>query len=145
MKTIYNKISERLSALKDIPLLLMRLILAYGFYTPAIMKLKNMESIGEWYGSLGIPLPLFSAYLSGVTEISGIVLLVLGLGTRIASIPLIIMMVVAIITVHIGNGFEAGDNGFEIPIYYIIMLFTLIIYGSGRISIDNLIKNRVNK
>ena len=94
MKTIYNKISERLSALKDIPLLLMRLILAYGFYTPAIMKLKNMESIGEWYGSLGIPLPLFSAYLSGVTEISGIVLLVLGLGTRIASIPLIIMMVV---------------------------------------------------
>ena len=70
----------------------------------------------------------------------GAILLLLGIGTRIISIPLIIVMMVAIFTVHLGNGFEAGDNGFEIPLYYIIMLLTLLIYGGGKISIDFFIK-----
>jgi hypothetical protein len=34
--------------------------------------------------------------------------------------PLIITMIVAIVTVYWENGFEAGENGFEIPLYYII-------------------------
>ena len=54
-------------------------------------------------------------------------------------------MIVAISTVHIGNGFEAGSNGFEIPLYYILMLFSLLISGPGKISIDSLIKKLLNK
>ena len=48
-------------------------------------------------------------------------------------------MLVAIVTVHLGNGFEAGSNGFEIPLYYLLMLFALLINGAGKISLDNLI------
>jgi putative oxidoreductase len=36
--------------------------------------------------------------------------------------------------------FEAGDNGFEIPIHYIIMLFTLMVYGSGKFNVDFFVK-----
>jgi putative oxidoreductase len=106
------------------------------------MKWKDIKSVGEWFGSLGIPAPLFNAYLAATTESLGVVLLTLGLGTRIISIPLIITMIVAIKTVHWANGFDAGNNGFEIPLYYLIMLFTLMVFGSGKISIDNLINNK---
>jgi len=140
LEKCYNKFSK----LKDLPLLFIRLVLAYGFFNPAMMKLKDITSIAEWFGSIGIPFPTLNAYLATGTEVLGVILLTLGLFTRLISIPLIITMIVAIVTVHSGNGFEAGDNGFEIPLYYIIMLFTLMVYGSGKISLDyfsNKIKN----
>jgi len=49
-------------------------------------------------------------------------------------------MFVAIKTVHLANGFEAGSNGYEIPLYYVLMLFTLLIYGPGKFSVDRIIK-----
>ena len=143
LKTTYYNLVEKLSGLKDLPLLFMRLILAVGFYGPAMMKLKNIDNIIEWFGSIGIPMPALNAYLATGTETLGFVLLFLGLGTRIIAIPLIITMIVAIVTVHLGHGFEAGNNGFEIPVYYMIMLFTLVVYGSGKISLDHLLnKNK---
>lgn len=138
-----EKLNNKLSKLKNLPLLFIRLILAYGFFNPAMIKLKDINSIAEWFGSMGIPLPTLNAYLATGTEILGVILLTLGLFTRFISIPLIITMIVAIVTVHGGNGFEAGNNGFEIPLYYMIMLFTLLIYGSGEISLDHLLfKNK---
>jgi len=142
LKTTYYNLVEKLSGLKDLPLLFMRLILAIGFYGPAMMKLKNIDNIIEWFGSIGIPMPALNAYLATGTETLGFVLLFLGLGTRIIAIPLIITMIVAIVTVHLGHGFEAGNNGFEIPVYYMIMLFTLVVYGSGKISLDHLLNKQ---
>ncbi len=138
-KSKYSCFVEKVSNLRSIPLLLMRWILAYGFYSPAMMKWKDINSIGEWFGSMGIPAPLLNAYLAATTEIVGVVLLTLGLFTRIISIPLMVTMVVAIVTVHLSNGFEAGNNGYEIPLYYLIMLLTLVIYGGGKFSLDYLL------
>jgi len=145
MKTIYFNITERLSKLKDIPLLMMRLILAYGFYQPAMMKLKDISAIAEWFESMEIPAPTLNAYLATYTEVSGFILLTLGFATRFISIPLMITMFVAIRTVHWENGFSASDNGYEIPLYYMIMLFTLFINGSGKISVDYFISNFFKK
>ena len=102
-------------------------------------KLQDIHAIGDWFASLNIPAPYFQAYLATGTEILGVILLTLGLFTRIISFPLIITMIVAIVTVHWENGFSSGDNGFEIPLYYINMLITLIFFGSGRISLDHLL------
>lgn len=145
MKTIqmYQKATKRLSNLSDLPPLFFRLILAYGFYGPAMMKWNNIGNVAEWFGSIGIPMPTLNAYLAASTEIAGVVLLALGLGTRLISIPLIFTMFVAIVTVHLGNGFEAGNNGLEIPSYYILMLFALFISGAGRISLDNIISKKL--
>ena len=139
----YITIAERLSGLKDLPLFFIRLALAYGFYMPAMMKWGNINGIAEWFGSMGIPMPTLNAYLAASTEMAAVILLPLGLATRLISIPLIITMVVAIVTVHLDNGFNAGDNGFEIPLYYLLMLLLLLITGPGKISIDYLIKRRL--
>ena len=94
---------------------------------------------------MNIPFPLLNAYLSASTETLGAVVLVLGLGTRFITIPLMITMLVAIKTVHFAHGFAAGDNGYEIPLYYLLMLFALFIFGSGKVSADYLIKKYLVK
>ena len=142
MKTIlniYQSFTGYLDQLTDIPLLFIRIILAYGFWGPGMMKFNNINNVAEWFEGLGIPFPTLNAYLSAFTEVGGAILLLLGLGARLISIPLMIVMLVAIFTVHLSNGFEAGNNGFEIPVYYLTMLFTLFIFGSGKISLDFLI------
>lgn len=140
---LYSSAIEIIKRAKDLPLLFMRLVLAYGFYSTASMKWQNISRVAEWFGSLGIPLPALNAYLAASTEVAGVILLTLGLATRIISIPLIITMLVAIVTVHLNNGFEAGNNGFEIPLYYLIMLFALLIYGPGRLSVDNILSKKL--
>ena len=127
---------EIIEKAKDLPPLLIRLVLAYGFYSTASIKWQNISKVAEWFGSIGIPLPTLNAYLASSIEAAGVILLTIGLATRLISIPLIIIMIVAIVTVHLNNGFEAGNNGFEIPLYYLIMLLTLLIWGPGRISLD---------
>ena len=142
MNTLYNKFVEGTGKLRDIPLLLFRLILAVGFYEPAMMKVKNLSGVAEWFGSMNYPLPMISASISMVTEVSGIVLLILGLGSRLIAMPMMFIMVIATFTVHISNGFPAGDNGFEIQLYYFLMLFALVVYGSGKYSVDYMISKR---
>ena len=141
----YEAVIKHLSKLKDLHLLAVRLILVYGFYNPAIMKWQNINSIAEWFSEMGIPLPTINAYMAASTEMAGVVLLTLGLANRIISIPLIFVMIVAIVTVHLGNGFEAGNNGFEIPVYYILLLVVILIYGAGKISVDYLLQPKLGK
>ena len=142
MKTLYRKFVEGTEKLHDVQQLLFRFILVIGFYGPAMMKVKNLEGVAEWFGSMSYPFPMVSAILAMSTEVLGIVLLTLGLGTRIIAIPMMFIMVVAIFTTHISNGFAAGDNGFEIPLYYLLMLFALVVYGSGRFSLDHLLDRK---
>jgi putative oxidoreductase len=139
MKTLYRKFVQGMEKLHDLTLFLFRIILAIGFYSPAMMKVKNLEGVAEWFGSMSYPFPMVSAILAMTTEVLGIILLTLGFGTRIIALPLMFVMVVAIFTTHISNGFAAGDNGFEIPLYYLLMLFALVVYGSGKFSLDYLL------
>lgn len=145
MRKVYNRYSKYLSQLESLPLLLFRLVLAYGFYQAAIKKLPNLNGIGQWFESMNYPLPYLSAYIVGITEGLAVLLLLLGIGTRIIAVPLSIIMLVAIFSVHWSGGFSAANNGFEIPLYYLLMTFTLMIYGSGKISLDYLITKLSNK
>lgn len=136
MKKLIGKYYKVLDALKDLPLLIFRVVLVYGFYSPAIYKISDFSGTANWFDSLGMPFPTLNAYMAGITEFAGVILLTLGLGTRLISFPLIITMIVAIFTVHIVNGFPATHNGFEIPLYFICMLITLMVYGPGKLSLD---------
>lgn len=127
---------------QDFSLLFLRLILAYGFWEPAKTKWADIHSVAEWFGSIGIPAPTLNAYLAASTEMAGVFLLILGLGTRLISIPLIVTMIVAIKTVHWENGFSSAENGYEIPLYYLLMLFALLTFGAGKISVDYFIKRK---
>mgnify|MGYP003648584280 CR=1 FL=1 len=142
MKNIISKYHNLLDKLTDLPLLIFRVVLVYGFYSPALYKISDFSGTASWFESLGVPFPTLNAYMAGITEFAGVILLTLGLGTRLISFPLIITMIVAIFTVHIGNGFPAIHNGIEIPLYFIFMLLTLMVYGPGKLSIDYLIQRR---
>jgi len=138
-KNIYMEFSRLSEYSKSLALLFARVTIAYGFYEPAMMKWKDISSVAEWFGSMGIPFPTLNAYMAASTEVLGVVLLTLGFLTRAISIPLIIIMIVAIITVHLPNGFSAGNNGFEIPFYYMLFLLTFLSHGAGKFSLDRLI------
>ena len=139
LQTVHKKIKDILINFQSISLLLARLVVAYGFFEPAKAKWSDINAIADWFGSIGIPFPTFNAYMAASTEALGVVLLTLGLFTRLISIPLIFVMVVAIVTVHLPHGFEAGNNGFEIPLYYMLFLFIFLSHGAGKFSLDHLI------
>lgn len=137
--SIYSISKNVLSNGQSLSLLFARLAVAYGFYEPAMLKWSDIGAIAEWFGSMGIPFPTINAYLSASTELLGVVLLTLGLFTRLISIPLMVVMIVAITTVHLAHGFSAGNNGFEIPLYYMLFLALFASFGAGKLSLDHLL------
>ena len=139
LKQLYTEIARLFSHLQSLALFFARLAVAYGFYEPAMMKWSDIGSVAEWFGSMGIPFPTINAYMAASTEALGVVLLTLGLFTRIISIPMIVIMIVAIKTVHLAHGFSAGDNGFEIPLYYMLFLLIFVAFGAGKFSLDHLL------
>ena len=134
----YREFSRLMEYVKNFSLLIARVAVAYGFYIPSEIKWADPDAIASWFSSMGIPFPLFTTYMVSVFETSGIMLLTLGLFTRLISLPLIIIMITAIFTVHIGNGFSAADSGIEIPLYYMLFLFIFLTYGAGKFSLDQL-------
>lgn len=166
-KDLYLEFTELSEYAKSAGLLFLRLILAYTFFAPAMMKWSDIASVAQWFEYIGIPFPTLNAYMAAGTETLGVVLLTLGLLTRFISIPLIIIMFVAIATVHGVNGFafvneavQFSDayvngnlvdgtiiqlqNGYELVLYYTLMLFVLVGNGAGKFSLDRLIFGEKN-
>ena len=167
IKDIYKEFTRLSEYTSSAGLLFLRLILAYTFFAPAMTKWADIGAVAQWFEYMGIPFPTLNAYMAAGTEVLGVVLLTLGLLTRFISIPLIVIMFVAIATVHGTNGFafvnEAvsftdayvnGElvngtiiqlqNGYELVLYYILMLFVLVGQGAGKFSLDRLIFGEKN-
>jgi len=91
--------------------LLLRLYLVPVFWVAGMNKVNGYSDIVDWFGNkewgLGLPMPELMAFLATSAEVGGAVLLLFGFGVRWVSIPLMITMLVAIFTVHIGNGWQA--------------------------------------
>lgn len=89
----------------------LRLYLVPVFWMAGTNKLMHFQDTIDWFGNsdwgLGLPFPSIMAALATSAELSGAVLLALGLFTRLISIPLIITMFVAIFTVHLPHGWQA--------------------------------------
>lgn len=167
LKKMYAEFSRLSEYTQSLGLLGLRFILAYTFFQPAMVKWSDMSSVISWFEYMGMPFPTLNAYMAASTEITGVVLLTLGLFTRFISIPLMVIMFVAIATVHGTNGFafvQEGtevvnayvngelvegtmiklQNGYELVLYYILMLFVLLGQGGGKFSLDRLIFGEKN-
>ena len=98
-----------------LPALLLRLYLVPIFWMAGTKKWGSMEDTISWFGNadwgLGMPLPALMAYLATITEIVGAVFLLFGFATRWISVPLLITMIVAGLSVHIQNGWLAIAEG----------------------------------
>lgn len=95
--------------------LALRLYLVPVFWMAGTKKLDHIDSTIEWFGNtdwgLGLPFPEFMAWAAAVTEAGGAVLLLVGFAVRWVSIPLMVTMVVAAVTVHLHNGWLAIAEG----------------------------------
>jgi uncharacterized membrane protein YphA (DoxX/SURF4 family) len=102
---------QKLGHVDGLATLALRFILVPVFWMAGMQKLNHFDSTVEWFGNsdwgLGLPLPWLLALLATATELLGAILLALGLLTRLIAVPLIITMLVAIISVHWENGWQA--------------------------------------
>jgi putative oxidoreductase len=102
--------------------------------------------------ALGVPAPYFMAWLTILIEIVGGLAVLLGALVPVASVPMGAVLLVAMITVHLPYGFSSiklqavtsggaqfGPPGFETDLLYLACLATLVLGGSGPLSIENLL------
>jgi putative oxidoreductase len=122
-----------------LPPLLVRLFVGYFFFETGWAKTHDLEGFTHRFAQWGIPHPAFNAALSAYAELIGGALTVIGFGTRIVSIPMIVNMAVAIAAVNLKH--VTGLNDFvelDEPLYA-LCYFWLMIDGPGRASLDYLI------
>ena len=102
-------------ALDALAPLALRLYLVPVFWMAGTKKLGSMEDTIAWFGNpdwgLGLPFPTFMAWAASLTEAGGAIALLIGLGVRWISIPLMVTMIVAAVTVHLHNGWLAIAEG----------------------------------
>ena len=91
--------------------LALRLYLVPVFWVAGMNKVAGFDSTVEWFGNaewgLGLPAPVLLAFLATAAEVGGAILLLVGLATRMIAVPLMATMVVAAVTVHWDNGWQA--------------------------------------
>jgi uncharacterized membrane protein YphA (DoxX/SURF4 family) len=113
-----NKLQDLLDTTRAVdwlaPLAL-RLYLVPVFWMAGIMKLNSFADTAAWFGNpdwgLGLPFPTLMAALATGTEVIGAIMLLIGLGVRWISVPLMITMIVAAVTAHWHNGWLAITAG----------------------------------
>jgi len=139
LKDILGEVSVLFSYPKHLIILGARIVLAYGFAKPALLKLNDMTATAAWFYELSIPFPTLLAYLVTGIEVVGIVLLILGLFTRQISVLLSFVMIGAMLFVHGQHGYSIADNGIEIPLYYLLFLMLFATFGAGKYALDNVL------
>lgn len=134
----------------------LRLIVGYGFMEHGLAKLmRGPDSFAVILLALGVPAPHFTAWLTVMVEILGGLAVLLGAFVTLASVPMVILLVVAIFSVHLPYGFSSikllavtpagaqfGPVGYECNLLYMACLAALVLGGSGPFSLDDFIEKR---
>jgi len=103
----------------------------------------NIEGAGRFFESVGFDNGLLWAWVVGILELGGGLLLALGLLTRIAAAAIVVFLVVAIVVYHWPFGFNWEARGIEYPLFWAIVVFHFLIHGGGRFSLDALLGREI--
>ena len=134
----------------------LRLIVGYGFMEHGFAKLgRGPDHFAAILHALGVPAPHFMAWTTVLIEILGGLAVFLGAFVTLASIPMAVILLVAIFTVHLPYGFSSiklmavttagaqfGQPGYETDVLYLACLAALVLGGSGPFAVDGLIRKR---
>src|SRR6266436_2358558 len=136
----------------------LRLVIGYGFIAHGWAKLsRGPAGFAMLLDQIGAPLPELTAWVSTLIEMIGGLAILAGAFVAVVSVPMIVMMLVAMFTVHLRYGFSAintigltadgpqfGPPGYEVNLLYIAGLLALVLGGAGPFSIDRLLAQRKN-
>jgi len=128
-----------------LPGLISRLTIGGIFIQTGWGKLTHLDKVIQFFSSLGIPAPRIQAPFVAAVEFGCGTLVLLGLFTRVAAIPLIGTMIVAIITVKFKEVQEYSDFLSLSEYLFIVLLVWLIIKGAGALSVDGFLAKRCEK
>jgi putative oxidoreductase len=128
----------------------LRLIVGYGFIAHGYAKLaRGPESFTNILSALGMFDPPLLAWATIIIEIFGGLAVMTGVFIPLVSVPMIVVLLVAIFTVHLPNGFSSikllsvsadgahfGQPGYETDLLYLAALLALVMGGSGPLALD---------
>jgi putative oxidoreductase len=134
----------------------LRLVLGFGFAAHGWAKLsRGPAGFGEILDRIGVPFPHAAAWATALLEFGGGLLLIAGAFVVITGVPLIVIMLTAMFSVHLPYGFSSikllgitaqgaqfGPPGYEVCLLYIAGVLALIFSGPGRWSFDEWMKRR---
>jgi len=135
--TLAERLAERIGgALAWLPATVARLTVGLIFFQSGWGKLHNLAKVTDYFTELGLPAPAFQATLASTTEFVCGSLLLVGLATRFAAVPLMITMTVALRTA-LWSQIDSLGSLFGLAEYlYIALLLFLATNGAGPISLD---------
>jgi len=131
-------------------------IVGYGFMAHGYAKLVNgPENFSSNLQALGAPMPTVMSWATIFVELGGGLAVLLGALIPLVSIPLAIVLLTAIFTVHLPYGFSSikfqavtadgikfGPPGYEVGLLYLASLATMVMAGPGPLSVDGWVKGR---
>jgi len=143
MEKLYRLWVSLVSKLQSPFLLVIRLYWGWQFFLTGRGKLMNLDRTAGFFANLHIPMPKLNAILAGSTECFGGLLLLLGLGSRIATVPLIFTMVIAYLTADndkVQHIFSKPDDFVSAaPFQFMLTAIIVLLFGPGVFSLDALI------
>ena len=101
----------------------------------------GLEGTAGWMASIGLEPGHLLAVLAGSAEFFGGLLLIVGLLVRPAALVLVVTMVVAIVSVHLEQGFFMSNNGYEFAFALLVISVGLALRGAGSYSLDRILAN----
>ncbi len=140
LKRFYHGITRGERGIGHFLLLVIRLYWGGLLVMTGFGKLMNIEGVADFFASIHLPAPLFTAYFVGVFELLGGASLFLGLFSRLFSIALVILFFVAYATAHQAAliNFFVSPSLFimEEPFLYLYASLLVLCFGPGFFSID---------
>jgi putative oxidoreductase len=129
----------------------LRLMVGFGFAAHGYAKLsRGPAAFGKILAAIGVPAPVLMAWITSLLEFFGGVSVMIGAFVFPLSVPLIVVMLTAMFSVHFQNGFstiklkavtssgaEFGAPGYEMNLLYIAGMLTLALGGPGPASVDH--------
>jgi putative oxidoreductase len=135
----------------------LRLIVGFGFMQHGYAKLaRGPEDFINVLHAMGVPAPFLMGWVTILVEVLGGALVFLGALVPLATIPMAAVLLVAIFTVHLPNGFSSiklqsfdaagahfGQPGYETDLLYLAGLVALCLGGAGPFSIDGWLRSKL--
>jgi len=131
-------------------------MIGYGFMVHGFAKLsRGPDVFAGILHSIGVPAPHLMAWLTIIAEVLGGLAITLGAFVTVVSVPLAMLLLVAVVTVHLPYGFSSikliavtpagaqfGPPGYECDLLYLAGLAALVLGGPGPLAIDGLLKRK---
>lgn len=148
---VYNLLIKASNVFQILLLLFFRLNWGWQFFITGKGKLTDHQSIVEFFTSLNLPAPEFTAWFVGGVECVGGILLMIGLATRPVGLILAVNMIVAYLSVEddrqtVLNFFKDQQSFFAAdPFFFLLTALLAFAFGAGLLSLDALIGRLMKK